>query len=97
MELLIPLLSGLNPVTALFVFISCAEAIYIVRDLRRRSDEEIALRDKIDEMHESHNKIVTALQEQRLEDLKDLLDKYDNTSKAVVSALKKLSKGGKDG
>lgn len=46
-----------------------------------------ALRDKIQEMTEKHAEILLAAKEQRVEDLKDLIEKYDATVNAVVKAL----------
>lgn len=50
-------------------------------------DAREALRDKIQEMTEKHSEILLAAKESRIEDLKDLVEKYDQTVNAVVRAL----------
>lgn len=46
-----------------------------------------ALRDKIQEMTEKHSEILLAAKEERIDDLKDLIEKYDQTVSAVAKAL----------
>jgi len=87
-------LAGLNPLLALFVAIAAAEAIYIVKELRGESQKEAELRGKIEELLKLHAQTVSAIQEERIDDLKTLIDNYDKTSKSIVSALKRFNKKG---
>ena len=54
---------------------------------------EDSLRSKIEELQENHAELLSAVNENRINDLKSLVDKYDLTMQAVVSALEKI--GGK--
>jgi hypothetical protein len=92
MELLVGILSGLNPVTSLFVFIAAAEAVYIVNNLRKQTEEETELRKQLDTLQQIHADTIKALQNDRIDDLKDLVGKYDATTKQITSALKRLGK-----
>ena len=92
MELLIGLLAGLDPITALFVFISAAQSIYIVKELRKEAQTISDLRDKIEEMNKTHHEICIACQDERIGDLKDLIEKYNTSSRLIASALAKLGR-----
>lgn len=92
MEHLVGLLAGLDPIAALFVFISAALSLYIVRELRKESQTISDLRNKIEELNKTHHDILTACQDERIEDLKDLIEKYDASSKLIATALTKLGR-----
>jgi uncharacterized membrane protein YccC len=64
--------------------------------LREERVTEDALRAKLEELQRLHNESIVALQEKRIEDLKGINLRYDTTARAILSALKKLTRDPKD-
>lgn len=86
---------GLDPLTALFAATTIGLAVYIARHLRGETEKEKILRDKLENLLESHTETVQALQEDRINDLKDLIERNDTTLKSLTSAISK-SRGKND-
>lgn len=82
-EAIVGVLTGLGPVTALGWLLAIGQGFFILTKLR----QDTSLQDKIVEAHKAHAEAVKALQENRIEDLKDLLDKYDTTVSKLADAM----------
>ena len=85
-------LSGLDPVTSLFVAVAGLEAYAIYTILRNQSEREKDLSIKLQEANKLHLDTLQAIQEDRIDDLKDLVHKYDSSVQSIVEALKKIGK-----
>jgi hypothetical protein len=94
MEILLGFIAGLGlePLTALFAATTIGLVIYIGTHMRSESTKEKELRDKIETLLEDHTETVQALQENRITDLKDLIDRNDTTLKSLTVALNKIGK-----
>jgi hypothetical protein len=82
---IISILTGLGPVSALGWLLAIGQGVYILQRLR----SDTSLQDKIVDAHKIHSETVKALQEDRIADLKDLLDKYESTVNKLAEAMEK--------
>jgi hypothetical protein len=82
---LIEIISGLGPVSALGWLLALGQGWFIFARLR----SDTSLQDKITEVHRAHAEAVKALQEHRIEDLKELLDRYDTTVNKLAEAIQR--------
>jgi hypothetical protein len=89
-NLFVTILSGQSPLAVIGWVLAAGQAIFITKHVLNNSK----LQDRIVEIQEIHTKTVLALQESRIDDLKDLLDQYDKSINALSTAISQ-KKGGK--
>jgi hypothetical protein len=87
-DFIFSVLKELAPVTALGWALAIAQAIWIATKLTKDTE----LRDKLVNLSENHTQVIKALQEDRIEDLKELLEKQDAQTQAITAALEKFAR-----
>lgn len=94
METLIQTFSGflaaMGPIGGMGWLLSVGLGYLLFKEYREENARVTNLQAKLEELQKMNADIRVAAAEERVEDLKDLLAKYDTTSKAIISALKKI-------
>jgi hypothetical protein len=90
LQLLTYVSTGLSPVGMLFLGIAGIEAYYIMTKLREQTEKEKNLFDSFQELQKLHHDSINAVQEARIDDLKELVSKYDESVKAITDAFKRF-------
>jgi hypothetical protein len=96
LEAFLAVVASIGGTAALGWIISAALAAKLWHLLREEKTTETNLRAKLEELQTLHNDSIQALQEKRIEDLKGINLRYDTTARAILTALKKLTKEPKD-
>jgi hypothetical protein len=82
---LLTVLAGQSPLAIIGWLIAAGEALFIAKRLWDNNK----LQEKIFEIQDLHSKAMVALQESRIDDMKDLLGQYNDSITALIKAIEK--------